>query len=203
MLTNGKASVLLCMFFILIITVIYFYSPIRFNLNTIEYKAEAIESIPSQNTSINFSYAKPEHIKIPVIGVDADVEAVGFTRKQTMASPRNYKVVGWYKYGVMPGQKGSAVLAGHLDNGFGLPAVFKKLSKLQVGDSIYIENEVRDNLHFMVTELTTYNYKEAPLELIFNQADKEYLKLITCNGSWVGEDETYDTRLVVTAVLQK
>jgi sortase (surface protein transpeptidase) len=85
--------------------------------------------------------AAPARIRIPSIGVDAFVQDVGIGKSGNMAVPTNYDDVGWYRYGPAPGEKGSAVIDGHVDNGFGLPAVFSRLSELEAGDDIYIDTE--------------------------------------------------------------
>src|SRR5688572_8435793 len=59
----------------------------------------------------------PTRLEIPSLGIDAAVQEVGITKKGTMGVPRGYDEAGWYKYGAAPGELGSAVLAGHLDNG--------------------------------------------------------------------------------------
>lgn len=139
-------------------------------------------------------------IVIPKIKVDADVTEVGLTTKGNMAAPRNFFDVGWYKYGTFPGETGSAVLAGHVDNGIALPAVFKKLGDLETGDDIYITTEDGKELHFVVTGEKTYAYDESPKE-VFEDNSGKYIKLITCTGSVIKELRTHSQRLVVTAKL--
>jgi hypothetical protein len=48
-----------------------------------------------------------------------------------------------------------------------------------------------------VVEIEIYPYKDAPKEKIFAQNDMARLNLITCDGTWVKADKTYDERLVV------
>ena len=54
----------------------------------------------------------------------------------------------------------------------------------------------------MVTDIEVYPYQAVPTGLIFNQADKARLNLITCDGTWVKGDKTYSERLVVFAELE-
>jgi LPXTG-site transpeptidase (sortase) family protein len=143
----------------------------------------------------------PASLEIPALSVDAHVQRVGITRAGNMSAPSNFTDVAWYKYGTVPGQKGSAVMAGHVDNGLALAGVFKHLSDIKVGDDIYIATEAGHRLHFVVSSIQTFEYKDAPSDAIFGEKDKAYLKLLTCTGSWVQSDRTYDHRLVVTAVL--
>jgi LPXTG-site transpeptidase (sortase) family protein len=142
----------------------------------------------------------PVRIEIPSINVDAKVIKVGLTAKGAMATPTIYSSVGWYKYGTMPGETGSAVLAGHVDNGLALPGVFRYLVNVKIGDDIYVILSDKTRIHFTVADRAVYDYKEAPADLIFNRSDGKYLTLITCTGTLVRSEHTYDKRLVLTAV---
>ena len=139
-------------------------------------------------------------IVIPAIEVDAKIIEVGITGKGNMAAPKGYSDVGWYKYGTKPGALGSSVMAGHVDNGLALPAVFYDLEDLQVGDDLYIRNKEGAELHFKVTGHTVYPYNAAPKE-VFYESGGRFLKLITCVGSRIKEIRTRENRLVVKAEL--
>jgi len=143
----------------------------------------------------------PARIRIPNAGVDAGVDDVGVGKSGNMAVPYTYTEVGWYRYGTLPGNMGSAVIDGHVDNGLGGPAVFAKLSELKTGDSIYIETQEGETLEFKVEEVTSYAVEDVPLEKLFNRADQPRLNLITCEGVWDQSAKMYDRRLVVYAVL--
>ncbi len=78
----------------------------------------------------------PSRIIIPKLDIDTDVQLVGITKKGNMAVPTNFTDTGWYKYGTIPGQEGSAVIAGHQTNALSLPAVFMRLPELEEGDDI-------------------------------------------------------------------
>ncbi len=142
----------------------------------------------------------PTRLVIPKISVDANVQNVGVTFKGNMGTPNNYTDVGWYKYGPLPGEMGSAVLAGHVNNGLALAGVFYDLNKVAVGDDIYITTEGGENLHFIVREMNTYAFNDKNND-VFTEDDGKLLKLITCAGTWVSQLRTHNERLVVTAVL--
>ncbi len=145
--------------------------------------------------------AKPERLLIPKLDIDADIQYVGVAASGNMAVPNNFTDVGWYRYGPLPGQKGSAVIDGHVDNALGLDGVFKHLDRLQKGDDIYVQTKGGLKLHFKVERVETYGYKDVPGELLFGRTDKRRLNLITCGGSWVKSEKTYDERVVVYTVL--
>ncbi|MES3031714.1 MAG: class F sortase [Patescibacteria group bacterium] len=142
----------------------------------------------------------PTHLSIPRIGVEAQVIQVGVTKKGNMATPRNFTDVGWYKYGTVPGQFGSAVIAGHLDNGLALPGVFTKLNHIQKGDDIYLTDGKNKVQHFVVTKTALYDFDASASE-VFNNKNGKILNLITCAGNWMTKYKTHGQRLVVTSKL--
>lgn len=141
----------------------------------------------------------PTTLRIPEIGVNAHVQNVGITRAGNMSTPNNFTDVGWFKYGTLPGEPGNAVIAGHVDNGFALPGVFKDLSKLKKGDDIYVDSVGGNTIHFQVTETKIYDYN-SPTTDVFTGSEIPTLKLITCTGTWIKELKTHNKRLVVTAI---
>src|ERR1700727_2277723 len=72
----------------------------------------------------------PLRISIPAAGTDAPIIALGLTGAGNLDTPHNFVQAGWYDYGPVPGQAGSAVIDGHVDNGGFSPTVngiFKNL----------------------------------------------------------------------------
>ncbi len=144
----------------------------------------------------------PLRLIIPSLRINTYVQQVGTRVNGAMASPSNFTDVAWYRYGVVPGQPGSAVIAGHLDNALSLPGVFKKLDKLKKGDDIFIETEGTTLIHFVVKGADYYPYTAFP-ESVFKENGEPLLSLVTCSGKWLKDKGTYSERLVVTAELMK
>ena len=157
--------------------------------------AVSTSSIPVATSSF------PSRLIIPSLGIDADVQHVGVNAQGNMRAPSNFTDVSWYEYGTVPGYIGSAVMAGHVDNGLGLDGVFKHLDSLKVGDDVYIEENGGSRLHFRVTDIEAYPYQSVPTQMLFAAADTARLNLITCEGAWVNGKDTYDHRLVIYTVL--
>lgn len=153
--------------------------------------------VPKTNELDDNPALYPVRIRIPAIGIDTDIQQVGVNGTGNMAVPSNYTDTGWYKYGPAPGESGSAVIAGHVNNGLGLSGVFEHLGDLEVGDDVFIERADGTTVRFVVTGSRIYPYTDAPAEVIFNPTGSVRLNLITCEGRWVKEDKTYDQRLVV------
>lgn len=143
----------------------------------------------------------PTRLTIPALQIDAHVQHVGITKGGAMATPSNFRDVAWYRHGAVPGGRGSAVIAGHVDNGLGLSGVFKHLADVEVGDEIVVEREDGSVARFRVSGKRSYPYNEVPVDVVFNPSGSPRLNLITCEGRWLEEDKTYDQRLVVFAEL--
>ena len=172
------------------------------------YPNDAVDSglVASAATSSSLSTKNlPVRLIIPRLNVDAKVQALGITRKGNMAAPNNFTDVSWYKLGTIPGNMGSAVMAGHEDNAASLDGVFKHLDDLAVGDDVYVLDANGTKLHFRVTEKETYPYNLTgpDLKKVFNASDAARLNLITCTGHWVQAIHTNDKRLVVFTELVK
>lgn len=139
----------------------------------------------------------PYRLRIPRLRVDAHIQHVGLNKEGNMATPTNFRDAGWFKKGPIPGERGSAVIAGHVDNGLGLSGVFKHLSTLQEGDLIEVVSKDFTVQLFEVIDVRAYRYDEVPNDLIFNHSDGARLNLVTCEGDWIKSERTYDMRLVV------
>src|SRR3989344_2905957 len=154
--------------------------------------ALAAGAVPSLASAIEY----PDELSIPKINVVSNVQHLGVTKSGNMQAPDNFSDVSWYKLGVIPGEKGSAVIAGH-KNGVYVRGVFRRLNELKVGDSVYVARANGEKLHFKVVETAVYPYDKAPLERIFTASDGTYLNLITCTGTFRKEIGSSDHRLVV------
>jgi len=138
----------------------------------------------------------PARLIIPSISLNDTISKVGTNDKGEMdVPPGNTTNVGWYQFGTVPGNVGSAVIDAHVF------AAFSKLRNLSVGSSIYIQTESGQKLHFVVSEAKQYALADVPADLLFNRSDQARLNLITCAGKLTPDHSTYDHRLVVYATL--
>ena len=152
----------------------------------------------SQNQVVSkVSLGLPVRLIIPAINVNATIQHVGVSPKGEMEVPSNIVDVGWFKFGPRPGERGSAVIAGHLDGKNGEAGVFINLYKLKKGDKLYIEDSKGTSITFVVQESRTYDPGYA--DDVFSGNNSAYLNLITCDGVWDGVKKSYSKRLVVFA----
>jgi hypothetical protein len=143
----------------------------------------------------------PVHLQIPSVGIDTNIESVGLLRNGAMDVPKAVADAGWLATGVTPGTAGNAVIDGHLDSAAGRPAAFWSLGDLRAGDRIIVTTADGTALQFIALRIARYDRLAMPLPAIFGPSIGAHLNLITCAGSYVARDHTYQQRLVVYAEL--
>lgn len=149
----------------------------------------------------------PTHIIVPAMHLDADVIPVGATPDGAMSTPHCQTAtdpicgeVYWWSGGVVPGQTGNAVLAGHVNRPDASPASFGSLPLMKVGDTFQVRVANGQTLTFEVQSIETVTaYAKGQnnpiISEIFGPSTHADLNLITCIGDWDGA--TFDHRLIV------
>ena len=146
---------------------------------------------------------QPVRLDIPSIGIDSFIEPLGVLPNGDLQTPTQNPWVdsGWYSDGPHPGERGSAVIDGHLDRPGGYPAVFWYLRNIQVGSTVFVTQKNGKQLRFHVTHIVYYTPQDAPLQDIFGNRSGYYLNLITCAGDWIPDQHQTTLRLVVYTIL--
>ncbi|MCM2675404.1 class F sortase [Alkalicoccobacillus plakortidis] len=160
------------------------------------HEVEAIQSQISEQQDQKNKGIKPVEIRIPSLGVEANIEDVGVLDNGQMGVPEDVDGVGWFEPGTNPGAIGNSVMAGHVDSRTG-PAVFFELEDLVEGDEIIVMDDEGKELTFEVKSKESYDRNDAPINDIFGATDTRSLNLITCSGTFNREVGTHDERLVV------
>lgn len=139
---------------------------------------------------------KYPYVSIPKIAASSHLNDVGVTQEGNMDVPKSPLEAGIFTGGAGPGQKGTAVVAGHVTN-YGKKAIFTDLHKLAVGDFVYIMSDSKTTYKYEVIGSEEYDIDNAPLQKIFGATEDATLNLITCSGDWDKGRDTYKKRLVV------
>jgi LPXTG-site transpeptidase (sortase) family protein len=138
--------------------------------------------------------AVPGRLWIPEIAVNAGILPVGVTRAGQLAVGRSVRDVYRWRDGVLPGQSGSAVLAGHTwSKG---PGVFDRLGRLDPGDRVAVGRS-----RFEVTRVRRVrDLSRRAVAALFSDEGRPRLVLITC-GDRNNRTGVYRTRIIVHARL--
>ncbi|MEV7448494.1 class F sortase [Streptomyces nigra] len=127
----------------------------------------------------------PDRIRIPAIRVDAPLTGLGLTSSGSLdvPPPERPGLAGWYESGTTPGEKGTAIVAGHVDNADG-PAVFYRLGALRKGGTIEVDRRDGGTAVFTVDAVEVYDAKDFPDEKVYGPAARPELRVITCGGGY-------------------
>ena len=105
--------------------------------------------------------ATPVRVQIPSIGIDAPLIRLGLDAKGALEVPERFDVAGWWSGGSKPGERGPAVIAGHVDSKTG-PAVFYKLGQLRRGDVVTVRRRDGSSVRFTVQGSARYGKTQFP-----------------------------------------
>ncbi|MFF7163149.1 class F sortase [Streptomyces sp. NPDC008086] len=143
----------------------------------------------------------PDRIRIPSLRVDAPLMGLGLTRAGSLDVPpaERKNLAGWYEAGTTPGETGTAIVAGHVDNADG-PAVFYLLGALKRGSTIEVDRRDGGTAVFSVDAVEVYDAKAFPDEKVYGAAPRPELRVITCGGGY-SRTTGYQGNVVVFAHL--
>jgi hypothetical protein len=179
---------------------------------------------PFYNSSLALSAGPvylPLELKIPSLKVDAPMLGVGLTSANSMDAPKGpvddplWHTAFWYRGSSIPGDVGTATIAGHVNDLLGRPEIFARLKKLKPGDLIILHKIGTDiYIQFTVDQVIVYSTKESSdpeiLSLIYGEGPisgkgaqpspdgLSHLTLITCAGNY-SANGVFDHHTVVYA----
>jgi sortase (surface protein transpeptidase) len=144
--------------------------------------------------------SQPLHLTVPSIGISTDLQRLALAADGSLQAPTKWAVAGWYADGVVPGQIGPAVIAGHIDSTSG-PAVFYRLRDLVPGAAISVVQQSGTVLSFVVDDVREYPKSQFPTNAVYGPTPTAELRLISCTGEFDYSSHSYLDNLVVTAHL--
>lgn len=146
----------------------------------------------------------PVHLDIPSIDVDTALIKVGLRSDGTIGVPPldPDSPAGWYKRGPSPGEKGPAVLLGHVTalNEEG-PAVFFKLGDLRKHDKISVTRADGQVAVFKVTRIVQVAKTDFSSADTYGNTEGSELRVITCGGTFNKSTGRHHDNIVVHAEL--
>jgi LPXTG-site transpeptidase (sortase) family protein len=131
----------------------------------------------------------PTGLRVPAIGVDTPVMALGLEPDGTVQVPpaTDDDRAGWYRHSPTPGQTGPSVVLGHVTVGTHGDGVFRRLARLHRGDRIEARLENGTVAVFTVTSVRTVEKERFPTKDVYGDVDRPELRLITCGGPHDGD----------------
>jgi hypothetical protein len=139
----------------------------------------------------------PRAVAIPAIGLRAPLRPVGVDGARALELPENARTAGWYRFGPVPGEPGTAVVAAHVDRA-GAPAAFFDLRRVGPGDRVVVSFRGGREV-FEVVARKRYGKGDLP-DRLFARDGRPALALVTCAGEFDERTRSYADNLVVWAL---
>lgn len=144
----------------------------------------------------------PTHLSIPAIGVSAPFTPLSLGADGVLQPPpeNDTNLAGYYAAGPMPGERGAAIIAGHVDTRTG-PAVFLMLSLLKPKDTVSVTRADGTTAVFTIDSVENFSRKDFPDERVYGDTPDAELRVITCGGTFDHAKQEYEANTVVFAHL--
>ncbi|MFD5257990.1 class F sortase [Streptomyces bobili] len=146
-------------------------------------------------------FSEPDRVRIPAIRVDAPVMQVGLDTDGWVGAPpaEDPNLAGWFTGAVSPGEKGTAVVVGHVDNTQG-PAVFYGLGALKKGNHVEVARRDGKTAVFEIYGVEVFEKNNFPGDRVYASKGSPELRVITCGGGF-SKANGYDGNVVAFARL--
>ncbi|GAA2773049.1 class F sortase [Streptomyces showdoensis] len=143
----------------------------------------------------------PVRVRVPALRVDAPVARVGLDADGWIEAPppRERALAGWFTGAVTPGERGTAVVVGHVDTPEGR-GVFYDLGALAKGRQVEIARADGRTAVFTVYGIELVPKDGFPAARVYGSTGLPELRLITCGGPYA-PDGGYAGNVVVSARL--
>jgi sortase (surface protein transpeptidase) len=165
-------------------------------------EAATVAAVPAPATAppTVLAASPPVRVQIPAIGVDSELIELGLQDDGTLEVPPTGFPAGWFTDAPTPGERGPAVIAGHVDWG-GSPGVFYDLRHVVAGDEISVLRADGSTAVFRVAEVGQYDKDSFPTAAVYGDLDHAGLRVITCGGAFDQAARSYVDNTVVFADL--
>lgn len=166
-----------------------------------DVKKEASEETPVTPASVS-SYTvaadAPRILHIDSLKISAKIRPMTVNSIGAIAAPVNIYDSGWYTGSAKPGTNGAAFIDGHA-SGATRMGLFAYIDTLKVGNEVSVERGDGQMLNYKVVHVETVSKDTIDMAKVLRTygGAKEGLNLMTCTGTWIKDEKTYDKRAVV------
>ena len=139
----------------------------------------------------------PVAVAIPALGVRARIVPEGLGPGGALDIPPPAQV-GWYDQGPAPGQDGTTVLAGHIDD-HGVAGAFLRLFDLQAGATVRVTTASGRVAAYTVTQRRILPQDDLAGSGLLSPQGAPELVMISCGGDYDGATHLYLDNIVIVA----
>jgi len=141
---------------------------------------------------------EPRTLRINSLNISAKVRVMGINSIGAIAAPVNIYDSGWYGGSSKPGAPGAMFIDGHA-SGATRKGLFAYIDTLKDGNEVSIERGDGQVLNYKVVHVETVSKDSVDMQKVLRTygGAKEGLNLMTCTGTWIQNERTYDKRVIV------
>lgn len=145
----------------------------------------------------------PRVVAIPKLQINARIKRMVAQASGELSAPRNIYDAGWYDGSVKPGEKGTALLIGHVF-GASKPGIFNRLNNLVPNDVIEVEMGDGTKSSFKVVSIEFMDQEKVDVEKALASSDpaRPALNLLTYSGRYDVRTNSYEKRILIHAISQ-
>lgn len=139
----------------------------------------------------------PTVVRIPAVGLKATLVPEELNGDGQLPLPQGKDRASWVGSSATPGERGTAILAGHVDTASG-PAAFYSLGAAKPGMDVSVARRDGTTAHFTIDAVAVYPKNEFPDTTVYGPTPGPSLRLLTCTG-WDPGTREYRDNVVVYA----
>jgi hypothetical protein len=130
------------------------------------------------------AYSPPVSFNIPAIRKQSTLLQLGLRANGSLEVPPDGPTApaGWYNGSPTPGERGPAVLLGHVNAVGGGPGVFANLRRLKSGDTIEVARADGTTAIFEFYRGEPFPKDAFPSQTVYGDTEGSELRVITCDG---------------------
>ncbi|MDZ7786474.1 MAG: class F sortase [Candidatus Saccharibacteria bacterium] len=132
----------------------------------------------------------PERLVINKLGIDTRVTRLGVRENSEPKYPQNIYDAGWYENSAKPGDKGAALLIGHIQ-GAEKQGVFHDLANLVPGDEFQVETGDGTIRNYYIVKMEVYDRGQVNYDEVLRTGldGKPGLNLLTAVGAFAANSD--------------
>ena len=157
----------------------------------------------ADDSEIPAEEAAPDPVGVRIAALDLHLETIplGLEDDGRLEVPDDPHVAGWWIGGANPGERGPAVVVGHVDSHEG-PGAFYDLARVPVGERVSIDRADSTSVHFRVERIEEHPKDDFPTTAVYGDTDAPTLRLITCAGEFDPDARSYEDNVIVFLELE-
>jgi LPXTG-site transpeptidase (sortase) family protein len=168
------------------------------NADVIKEASDETPIVANAVSTYKVAADEPRILRINSLSISARVRPMGVNSAGAIAAPVNIYDSGWYTGSAKPGASGATFIDGHA-SGATRKGLFAYLDTLKNGNEVSIERGDGQVLTYKVVHVETVPKELVDMQKVLRTYGNatEGLNLMTCTGTWIKDERTYDKRAIV------